>query len=74
MTAMMRNLYALLFLFAVFCSPLFGAEITKVKGSNALVDLKGESASPGDQFYTIGADGNSHAVIVRSAGHREVID
>jgi hypothetical protein len=59
---MMRNLHAFVILGLLVGGPLFAGEISKVKGSNALVDLKGDSASPGDMFYT-NADGKHKGII-----------
>ena len=60
---MMRNFCVLLIFTIFFSTGLFAAEVTKVKGSNALIDLKGESAAPGDMFFSIGADGKRHGII-----------
>lgn len=45
-------------------SPLgFAAEVIKVKGKSALIDLKGDPAAPGDLFYAVKADGKRAAII-----------
>ena len=60
---MMRNLYVLV-IFALFFGPsLYAAEVTKVKGTNALIDLKGQAAAPGDQFFALSSDGKKKAVL-----------
>ena len=41
----------------------FAADVAKVKGSAALLDLKGEPAAPGDLFYAKSADGKRRGII-----------
>ena len=50
---MMRNLYVLAIFALFFSTAVYAGDVTKVKGSGALIDLKGEAASPGDLFYTL---------------------
>lgn len=48
----------------MFFTPLgFAAEVIKVKGKSALIDLKGDPAAPGDLFYSVKPDGKRAAVI-----------
>lgn len=53
------------FLSVILLSPwlVHSAEVLKVKGKSALVDLKGDSAMPGDTFYTLSADGKRRGII-----------
>ena len=62
---MMRNIYACTLLFTAFLiSPgAHSADVTKVKGSGALIDLKGEGAAPGDTYFTIGSDGKRKGIL-----------
>lgn len=48
----------------LFSGAVFAAEITKVKGSSVLIELKGDAAAPGDQFFAIGSDGKRRALVV----------
>ncbi len=60
---MMRSLFVLVFSFLLFVPQLFAADITKIKGTAALIDLKGEPAQPGDLFYAKSADGKNRGII-----------
>ena len=60
---MIRNMYVLVILTLFISTSVFAGEVTKIKGSNALLDLKGDSAAPGDMFFSIGADGKRHGII-----------
>ncbi len=61
---MMRSLMCLcVFSLSLLTTPLFAAEVLKVKGKSVLIDLKGDPASPGDMFYALKADGKRAAVI-----------
>ncbi len=63
---MMRNLYIVLVwsLILTFHSVFsFAAEVTKVKGGSALIDLKGDSASAGDQFFALSSDGKKRGIL-----------
>jgi hypothetical protein len=54
----------ILSLFVFFAMPsAFAAEILKVKGKSALIDLKGDPAAPGDLFYAVKPDGKRAAII-----------
>lgn len=59
---MMRSL-AVLCLLVFFTLNAFAAEVTKVKGKNVLIDLKGTSAVSGDTFYAIKSNGKRSAII-----------
>ena len=71
---MMRSLAFLLVFFLSAPATLFAAEVTKVKGSSALVDLKGDAASPGDQFFGIKSNGKRGAIlrIVKVKGEKAI--
>lgn len=60
---MMRNLCVLLIFMTFFNTGLFAAEVTKIKGTNALLELGGQAAAPGDMFFSIGADGKRHGIL-----------
>lgn len=60
---MMRSLAFLFVIFIASPGAVFAAEVTKVKGKSVLVDLKGDSAAPGDTFYGIKANGKRGAII-----------
>ena len=60
---MMRNLYVLAIFALFFSTAVYAGDVTKVKGSGALIDLKGEAASPGDLFYTLSSDGKKRGII-----------
>src|SRR5665213_2815825 len=60
---MLRNLYVLVIFTLFFSTGLYAGEVTKVKGTNALLDLKGDSAAPGDMFYSNSADGKHHGIL-----------
>src|SRR5690242_1454548 len=62
-TSMMRNLYVLAIFALFFSTASYAGDVTKVKGSGALIDLKGEAASPGDLFYTLSSDGKKRGII-----------
>ena len=47
----------------LFSPALFAAEVIKIKGKSALIDLKGDPASPGDVFYAIRPDGKRSAIL-----------
>ncbi len=42
---------------------VFAAEVVKVKGKSVLIELKGDPAVAGDEFFAIGPDGKKKAVI-----------
>lgn len=44
-------------------APLFAAEVIKTKGKSVLIELKGDPAAPGDQFYSIRPDGKRAAIL-----------
>lgn len=51
-------------LFAVLSAPLaYAAEVVKVKGKGVLVELKGDPAVNGDQFFLIAPDGKRRGII-----------
>src|SRR3712207_501568 len=52
---MMLTLVLILAL-GLFAPLAFAAQISKVKGKGVLIDLKGESAAPGDSFYALEGD------------------
>lgn len=60
---MMRNILVLVLSSLFFCVGAYAADVTKVKGSNALVDLKGEPAAPGDTYFTLGSDGKRRGIL-----------
>ncbi|MGE3760455.1 MAG: hypothetical protein AB7H97_22005, partial [Pseudobdellovibrionaceae bacterium] len=61
---MMRSFLGLyLFTFILFAPALQAAEVVRVKGSNVLIDLKGDSPNPGDMFYAVKPDGKRAAII-----------
>jgi hypothetical protein len=60
---MMRNILVLILSSLFFCVGAYAADVTKVKGSNALVDLKGEPAAPGDTYFTLGSDGKRRGIL-----------
>jgi hypothetical protein len=60
---MMRNLYVFVIALIFFSTGLFAAEVTKVKGTNALIDLKGDTAAPGDAFFSISSDGKRRGIL-----------
>jgi hypothetical protein len=60
---MMRNIYVLVMALFFISTGAYGAGVSKVKGSNALIDLQGEGAQPGDSYFTIGTDGKRHGII-----------
>ncbi|MGE4132437.1 MAG: hypothetical protein AB7F86_12415 [Bdellovibrionales bacterium] len=57
----MRSFVGALLLFCWSYS-ILAAEVVKVKGKSALVELKGEPASPGDLFYLIAPDGKRRGI------------
>lgn len=59
----MARKYFLLILIGIFGLGASAATISKVKGSGALIDLQGEAAAPGDQFFAISSDGKRKALI-----------
>ncbi|MGE0528798.1 MAG: outer membrane protein [Bdellovibrionales bacterium] len=59
---MLRNLVCLLVLL-IFAPTAMAAVVAKVKGKNALIELKGDTASPGDLFYAINAEGKRRAIL-----------
>jgi hypothetical protein len=62
MINMVRTLIGLISI-SLLAAPLFAAQITKIKGRNVLIDLKGDSASVGDSFYAVEADGKRKGLI-----------
>jgi hypothetical protein len=67
---MLRHLALLTRVFSIFiigsvlfASPVFAAEVAKIKGKSALIDLKGEPAAPGDMFYALSDDGKRRGII-----------
>lgn len=59
----MARKYFLLILIGIIGLGANAATISKVKGSGALIDLQGEAAAPGDQFFAMSADGKRKALI-----------
>jgi hypothetical protein len=59
---MIRVILSLVVL-GTFASSAFAAEVIKVKGKSALIDLKGDPAAPGDLFYAVKPDGKRAAII-----------
>lgn len=59
---MMRTLTGLLFIVLALPSA-FAAEITKIKGKSVLIELGGDAAAPGDQFWAMSEDGKRKALI-----------
>lgn len=58
----MRNfLFALVLV--LFAPSLYAAEVIKVKGKSVLVELKGDPAVAGDNFYLISQDGKKKGII-----------
>jgi len=50
--------------FTLFAAtPAFAATVIKVKGKSALIDLKGDPATPGDSFYAVMANGKRSGLI-----------
>ncbi len=43
---------------------VYAADVIKTKGRSVLVDLKGEAASVGDQYYTLNSSGKKSGLIV----------
>ena len=66
---MMRNIYVSVIVIFFISTGLHAADVTKVKGSNALIDLKGEPAAPGDTYFTIGTDNQVRAEDFDATGH-----
>jgi hypothetical protein len=64
-TFMMRMLIfpAVLSTLLFFTGFVHAADVIKVKGSSALIDLKGEPAVPGDLFYAVSSDGKKRAIV-----------
>lgn len=63
---MLRHLVQLtrvLLFFAIFSAPAYAAEIIKIKGKSALIDLKGDPATPGDVFFALSNDGKKRGLI-----------
>lgn len=58
---MMRNL--LVFAVLILSPNLFAAEVTKVKGKGVLIELRGDPAVAGDDFYLLSPDGKRKALI-----------
>ena len=46
-----------------FSNSSFAAEVIKVKGQSALIDLKGDPAATGDLFYAVKPDGKRGAIL-----------
>ncbi len=63
---MIRVITALVVLIGFFAPSAFAAEILKVKGKSALIDLKGDPAAPGDVFYAVKPDGKRAAILTIS--------
>ncbi len=64
---MMRTLFvpclSVLLFASVLLSVANAADIIKIKGASALIDLKGEPAVPGDLFYAVAVDGKKRAIV-----------
>lgn len=60
---MMRHLDILVYILTLFSPSLFAADVIKVKGTSALIDLKGESAGPGTVYYALSVDGKRRGII-----------
>jgi hypothetical protein len=60
---MMRSLVCVFLLSLSTSSFVFAAEVVKVKGKSALLDMKGDPAVPGDTFYAVKPDGKRAAII-----------
>jgi len=43
---------------------LYAAQVLKVKGKNVLIDLNGEAAANGDQYFALSADGKRVALVL----------
>lgn len=59
---MFRSLACLCLLIFV-SSPAFAGVVLKVKGKSALIDLKGDPASPGDSLYTVLPNGKRAGIV-----------
>lgn len=59
---MMRNLYVLSFALLFLPAIALAGEVTKCKGTNCLIELKGDSASPGDLIYS-SSDGKHRGIL-----------
>jgi len=59
---MMRNL-AYAFLLIVLSPGLYAAEVTKVKGKGVLIELRGDPAVTGDNFYVVSPDGKRRGLV-----------
>lgn len=55
--------HILSFLLFVCLTPAFGADITKVKGNKALINLDGTDASEGDIFFALDSNGKRKGLI-----------
>ena len=60
---MMRTIIISSLLLYICTTMAHAADIIKIKGASALIDLKGEPAAPGDLFYAISADGKKRGII-----------
>lgn len=58
----MRN-FLFAFLLILIAPSLYAAEVIKVKGKSVLVELKGDPAVAGDNFYLISPDGKKRGII-----------
>ena len=60
----MSRIFTSLVLALLFnCGGAFAAQISKVKGTGALIDLQGEAAAPGDTFFAVDSTGKRKAII-----------
>lgn len=59
---MLRHLSFCLIL-SLFAPTLFAAEVVKVKGKSALIDLKGDATTVGDLYYALSSDGKRRGII-----------
>lgn len=51
------------FLFTALTSLAFGQQVSQIKGTKALVELSGTSASPGQEFYTLDSNGKKKSIL-----------
>ena len=72
---MMRNLLALALPLLMLSPMAYAAQIMKVKGGGALVDLQGDKANPGDTFFTMSSDGKKRGIvqITKVKGDRAIV-
>lgn len=60
---MMRTIVIPSLMLLICTATTHAADVIKIKGASALIDLKGEPAAPGDLFYAISADGKKRGII-----------